>query len=106
MLFAEYAIADNGYVDKDGNALASIDGLSGMGHQRFSHAGYSGGPAPSAVIAEAPDKSKVLAAFSDTVEPGGNDVAAVDVLTLLVADYGWPDTAVMGADGLPMVPGD
>ena len=105
MRYLECDLMDRGYVDVQGALLQSIDGLTNVGDESFRHLGYSGYPANALAQWERPDKSRCVAVFADGEElpEGGTEIAAADMVALLVADYGWPAGSRL-VDGMPMGP--
>lgn len=74
--------------------------------QRFHHLGYDGYPDGAQALYDRPDHGAVLAVLPDGtgLPVGGTEIAATDVVDLLVAEYSWPQGTSLGADGLPVRP--
>ena len=107
MQYAEYPLADRGFVDGAGNPLSSIIGRDNT-TQPFRHLGYAGYPAGALWCIDAPGdiKTKTLAIFDDgvTMPEGGTEIPAAAVVALLVAEYGWPVGTTLDANGMPQAP--
>lgn len=109
MRYREYVLTDRGYYVAALEGPGEIWGLDNMvvdgDDQRFHHLAYSGYPDGGLMAIDRPDKSRCLAVFPDgaTLPAGGMEILAADVVALLVADYGWPESTTL-VDGLPVWP--
>jgi hypothetical protein len=105
MRYAEYFLIDLGYVDGNGEPLASIEGRDNA-VEPFRHLGYVGYPDGRIAAYDRADKSACLAVFAAgaATSAGGTEIAAADVAALLIASYGWPMGTTLGEDGLPAAP--
>ena len=105
MRYAEYALTDLGYrLVETGLPLPEIWGLDNIDDQRFEHVGVAGYPPSALMCLDRPDRSTTLAIFDGAALPEGvTEILAVDVVALLVAEYGWPEGTTL-VDGLPVRP--
>lgn len=105
MQYFEYQLTDMGYDDPRTDPVEHIESIEGRDNkaQPFVHNGVVGYPAGALRCIDSLDRTKTLALFNGVPGEGGAEVAEVDVLNKLKADYGFPPETIMGADGLPMV---
>ena len=111
MNYAEYPLMDRGFHVEALGGPGDIEGLTNMvvdgDDQRFWHLGIEGYPQGALCCLDAPGqvKTKTLAIFEDGAElpEGGTEIAAADVVALLVSEYGWPEGTQL-VDGVPVAP--
>ncbi len=104
MQYIECVLTDLGFVDGEGLALASIEGLDNL-TEPFRHLGYAGYPDGALMCIDRADRAATLAILPDGAElpEGGTEIQAADVVDLLLADYGWPVGTTLVA-GVPVAP--
>ena len=100
----ELQLTNNGYVDAQGNPLASIEGLhnccGASGDERFYAVPTTGYPdVPCAAWAEIPGVSVLV--WCETAPTGGVPKTQEEALVLLKGAYGWPENTAY-VDGLPV----
>ncbi|MHC1701813.1 MAG: hypothetical protein AB9900_12730 [Humidesulfovibrio sp.] len=104
MQYVECALTDLGFVDGEGLALSSIEGLDNTTHP-FRHLGFTGYPDGALMCIDRADRAATLAILPDGAEmpEDGTELLAAEVVDLLLADYGWPEGTTL-VDGLPVGP--
>ncbi len=111
MRYIECALTDLGYhvfaIDGPGEIWGLDNIADEFGDRRFEALPATGYPANALMCIDAPGdiKTKTMAILPDGAEPpeGGTEIAAADVVDLLLAEYGWPEGTTLVA-GVPVAP--
>lgn len=114
MIYVECPLVDNGFYVYAIEGPGEIWGLDNIndeyGDRRFAALPPTGYPEGAVMCLDAPldkqgRKTKTLAILPDgaALPEGGTEILAVDVVAMLVSEYGWPEGTTL-VEGLPVAP--